>query len=90
MLKERLLESGYAVISADYRLIPETKLDGILTDVSDIINWVRKNGLEKFNINTNKIAVAGGSAGGYLALTSGFKKRTAPNAIIDISAPTGS
>jgi len=89
VLKERLLESGYAVISADYRLIPETKLDGILTDVSDIINWVRKNGLEKFNINTNKIAVAGGSAGGYLALTSGFKKRTAPNAIIDISAPTG-
>lgn len=89
MLKDRLLESGYAVISADYRLVPETKLDQILTDVSDIINWIRKNGLEKFNINTNQIAVAGGSAGGYLALASGFKKKTAPNAIIDISAPTG-
>lgn len=89
MLKDRLLESGYAVISADYRLVPETKLDQILTDVSDVINWIRENGLEKFNINTNQIAVAGGSAGGYLALTSGFKKITAPNAIIDISAPTG-
>lgn len=89
MLKDRLLESGYAVISADYRLVPETKLDQILTDVSDIISWIRENGLEKFNINTNQIAVAGGSAGGYLALTSGFKKKTAPNAIIDISAPTG-
>lgn len=88
-LRDKLLESGYAVISADYRLVPETKLDQIMSDVLDMIDWVRKNGLEQFNINANQIAVAGGSAGGYLALASGFKKETAPNAIIDISAPTG-
>ncbi|MCY1635494.1 alpha/beta hydrolase [Marinifilum sp. D737] len=88
-LRDKLLESGYAVISADYRLVPETKLDQIMSDVLDMLDWVRKNGLEQFNINTNQIAVAGGSAGGYLALASGFKKETAPNAIIDISAPTG-
>ncbi len=88
-LKNKLLDSGYAAISADYRLVPETKLDQIMTDALDIVNWVRENGLEKFNINTNQIAVAGGSAGGYLALTTGFNKKSAPNAIIDISAPTG-
>lgn len=88
-LKEKLLANNYAVVSADYRLAPETKLDGILKDVGDIINWLRLNGQQKFNIDTNKIVTAGGSAGGYLALSSGFNKISAPNAIIAISTPTG-
>jgi len=88
-LKVKLIENGYAVVSADYRLAPETKLKGILEDVCDINIWLRKNGLQKFNIDTNKIAVAGCSAGGYMALTTGFNFKNAPNAIIAISAPTG-
>ena len=88
-LKNKLIEKGYAVVSADYRLAPETKLKGILEDVCDINIWLRKNGLQKFNIDTNKIAVAGCSAGGYMALTTGFNTQSAPNAIIAISPPTG-
>lgn len=88
-LKEKLLASNYAVVSADYRLAPETKLDEILQDVSDIIKWIKLNGQQKFNIDTNKIVAAGGSAGGYLALTTGFDKKSSPNVIITISAPTG-
>ncbi|TKG94942.1 alpha/beta hydrolase [Puteibacter caeruleilacunae] len=88
-LKDKLLEKGYAVVSADYRLAPETKLDGIIEDVGDVIDWLRKNGVEKYGVDKNKIAVAGGSAGGYLALTAGFNKSNAPNAIIAISTPTG-
>lgn len=88
-LKEALITSGYAVVSADYRLAPETKLKGILEDVSDISIWLKKHGCHEFNIDTNRIVVAGCSAGGYMALTSGFNPVSAPNAIIAISPPTG-
>ena len=88
-LKENLLSNEIAVISADYRLAPETKLKETLKDVSDIITWVKDNGEKSYNIDTSKIAVVGGSAGGYLALSSGFNLLSVPNAIIAISAPTG-
>lgn len=88
-LKDKLVSSGYAVVSADYRLAPETKLKGILEDVNDINKWMRKQGLQELNIDTAKIAVAGCSAGGYMAFTSGFNPKNAPDAIIAISSPTG-
>ncbi len=88
-LKEKLLANNYAVVSADYRLAPETKLDEMLKDVSDVIKWIKLNGQQKYNIDTDKIAVAGGSSGGYLALSSGFHQDFMPDAIIAISPPTG-
>jgi len=88
-LREKLVANGYAVISADYRLAPETKLDEIIEDASDVVKWIRLNGEQKYNIDTSKIVVAGGSAGGYLALTTGFNPAFMPDAIVTISAPTG-
>lgn len=88
-LKEKLLANKFAVVSADYRLAPETKLEEIIKDVSDVIEWIKLNGQEKYNIDPSKIAVAGGSAGGYLALATGFDFRFSPNAIVAISTPTG-
>ena len=89
VLKEKLLANGIAVISADYRLSPESKLEEILADVNDAVAWIKHNGANKFNIDINKIAVAGGSAGGYLALSAGFKPQSGLNAIVAISPPTG-
>lgn len=89
LIRDKLLSNNIAVVSADYRLAPETKLDRILEDVRDVITWIKDKGKDSFNIDTNKIAVAGGSAGGYLALSSGFEPSHAPDAIISISAPTG-
>ncbi|NDV83673.1 alpha/beta hydrolase [Bacteroides sp. 51] len=88
-LKEKFVANGYAVVSADYRLAPETKLDEIITDVSDVIKWIRLNGEQKYNMDTGKIVAAGGSAGGYLALTSAFNADFMPDAIVAISSPTG-
>jgi len=88
-LKDKLVSSGYAVVSADYRLAPETKLKGILEDVRDIIIWLRKDGVKNFNIDIDKITASGCSAGGYLALTTGFNPKDAPNVIIAVSPPTG-
>jgi len=88
-LKEKLLANKFAVVSADYRLAPETKLDEMLKDASDVIQWIKQHGLQKYNLDTSKIAVAGGSSGGYLALSTGFDATTSPKAIVAISTPTG-
>ncbi len=88
VLRDELLVHNYAVVSADYRLAPETKLDKMVKDASDIIIYLRKEGVKKFNINPDKIAVVGGSAGGYLALSTGYNVEPPPRAIIAISTPT--
>ena len=80
-LKERLVEAEYVVVSIDYRLAPETKLSSIIEDLEDAFAWVRARGPELFNADTSRIAVMGGSAGGYLTLTSGLRieRRWAPD-----------
>lgn len=88
ILRDELLDKGFAVVSADYRLAPETKLDEILKDVRDIVLWLQENGKEQFSINTEKIAVIGGSAAGYLALSTGYNLASPPRAIIAVSTPT--
>lgn len=87
-LRDKLLVAKIAVVSADYRLAPESKLEDILKDVSDVVAWIKTDG-DRFSIDTHKVAIAGGSAGGYLALSTGFNSQFAPDAIVEISAPTG-
>lgn len=77
-----LVEAGYCVVSVDYRLAPETKLPGIIADLEDAFRWIRKNGSKKFNADTRKIAVVGGSAGGYLAMTAGFRIKPRVDCIV--------
>jgi acetyl esterase/lipase len=89
VLKEKLLAAGYSVVSADYRLAPETKLGEMLQDVGDVIKWLKQNGEKNYSLDINRIASMGGSSGGYLAYASAFNPETAPNAIVGISAPTG-
>jgi acetyl esterase/lipase len=89
VLRDKLLANNYAIVSADYRLAPETKLAEILNDVRDAVIWLRENGTKQFPIDGNKIAVAGGSAAGYLALSTGYNLTPPPKAIIAISTPTG-
>ena len=79
---ERYVRAGFAVISIDYRLAPETKLPQILEDVQDAYRWVRTRGPNLLRIDPDRIAVVGPSAGGYLALTTGFKFRPRPRAIV--------
>ena len=77
-----LLERGYAVVSIDYRLAPETQVPEIITDVEDAFAWVRKRGRELFRGDTDRLAAAGGSAGGYLTLTAGFRAELRPACLV--------
>src|SRR5438105_3405609 len=81
-LLSKLLKAGYSVVSIDYRLAPETKLPAILEDVEDACKWVRDKGPELAHIDPKRLAVMGGSAGGYLTLTTGFRVNPPPKALV--------
>src|SRR3954452_11894474 len=81
-LLDALLKDGYVVVSIDYRLAPETKLPVILDDVRDACRWVRERGPKLFGIDPEKLAVMGGSAGGYLTLVTGYRVEPRPRALV--------
>ena len=57
---------GYAVVSVDYRLSDEAIFPAAISDVKAAIRFIKANA-KKYNINSDKIAVWGDSAGGNLA-----------------------
>jgi acetyl esterase/lipase len=65
------IAAGYIVVSIDYRLAPETKLEAIIADVQDAYRWVLSQGADLFHLDPDRLAVIGHSAGGYLALMLG-------------------
>ncbi len=81
-VKKMMLEAGYVLVSIDYRLAPETKLVQIIADLEDAFAWIRKEGPKTFHADTSKIAVLGGSAGGYLTLTAGFRVKPRPTVLV--------
>ena len=72
-IKKWAAENNSALVSIDYRLAPETKLPAIIEDVEDAFKWIRGDGATRFKLDKNRIVVSGGSAGGYLTLTVGFR-----------------
>jgi len=79
-----LLASGFVIVSIDYRLAPETKLPGIIEDLKDAFAWVREQGPALFNGDPARVVAAGGSAGGYLTLMSGFCVAPPPRALVSL------
>lgn len=71
--KPRLLElthEGYAVASISYRLTDTEIFPAQIHDCKGAIRWLRANA-KRFGYNAERIAVAGSSAGGHLALLAG-------------------
>ena len=75
-------ERGWYLVSLDYRLAPETRLPGILEDVDAALGWVRGDGAHEFGWDTRRLAVTGGSAGGYLTYWVGATLRPAPRCLV--------
>lgn len=69
-----LCRAGYVVVSCNYVLGPKDKA-GVwpqnIADCREAVRWVRGHAKE-LGVSPDKIAVAGGSAGGYLALMVGL------------------
>lgn len=64
------LKHGYAVVSINYRMSGEAKFPALVQDVKAAIRWVRANA-QPCGFTPDRIAVWGGSAGGYLASMAG-------------------
>ncbi len=69
-----LCRAGYVVVSCNYVLGPKAK-EGVwpqnIADCRNAVRWVRAHAKE-LGVDPARIAVAGGSAGGYLALMVGL------------------
>ena len=59
-------QQGYVVASIDYSVLPYTEHPEQLTEVKAAIRFLKRNA-EKYNIDKTRVAVAGESAGAYLA-----------------------
>ncbi|MCG3198272.1 MAG: alpha/beta hydrolase [Candidatus Omnitrophica bacterium] len=75
-------KAGYAVVSIDYRLAPETKLPEIIADLEDAFAWIREEAPKVYPIDPDRLAVIGHSAGGYLTLMAGFRVKPRPKALV--------
>ncbi|HRW47537.1 MAG: alpha/beta hydrolase [Caldilinea sp.] len=70
------LARGYAVVSINYRMSGEATFPALVHDVKAAIRWMRANAVA-FLFDPARIAVWGGSAGGYLALMAGVSANVA-------------
>jgi len=84
----KLMAKDMAVVSFDYRLVAvpnmhwkpdrekhlvaaEHTYEKIIADCKDLVRWLHKNG-EQYNLDTERMATWGGSAGGHLSLMMGL------------------
>jgi acetyl esterase/lipase len=81
-LKDACRKAGHVLVSIDYRLAPETQLPGIIADLEDALKWVHDEGPKLFHADPDRVAVVGGSAGGYLTLAAGHRARPRPVALV--------
>lgn len=71
-----LARAGYIVVSCNY-LLSSKEAPGVwpknVSDCRNAVRWLRRNA-EALSVDPSRIAVAGGSAGGYLALMVGLSE----------------
>lgn len=62
----RLTEEGYTIVCPDYRLLGQSLFPACIHDVKGCVRFLKANG-SKYNIDPERIAALGNSAGGHLA-----------------------
>ena len=67
LMRTAFQQAGWAVASVNYRYSHQALFPGALHDVKEAVRFFRANAHE-FGIDPQRIAVAGGSAGGHLSM----------------------
>ncbi|MCI0492184.1 MAG: exo-alpha-sialidase [Planctomycetes bacterium] len=97
----KFAEHGYIAATISYRLSDVAPFPAAVEDVKCAVRWLRANA-KRLGIDPNKIAVAGGSAGGHLSMMIGYAPDTAElegkggnpdvssrvQAVVDLYGPT--
>lgn len=79
---------GYTVVAIDYRHAPEHRFPAQLQDVQTALEWIDRNAAN-YQIDTDRIALVGWSAGAHLALLAGYQTRSLPiRAVVNYYGPT--
>lgn len=65
------INNGFAVVNIDYRLLDQAPFPACIADCRYALNWIYENA-DQYKFDTTKIVVSGESAGGHLALMTGF------------------
>ncbi|MNK18754.1 Lipase 2 [compost metagenome] len=65
-------KKGYAVATIEYRLAKDAPAPAAVEDVRTALCFLLQNA--KYNIDPSKVVLMGGSAGGHLALLSGYQE----------------
>lgn len=65
-MAQMLAAKGFVTIPVEYQLSLEAKYPAAVFNIKSAIRWVKANAA-KYNIDTNRIAISGCSAGGQLA-----------------------
>lgn len=80
-------QKGYVTATLQYRLSGVAKYPAQLLDVGDAVNWLLSHSRD-YNINIQKVAIAGGSAGGHLAMQYAYTHSSRVQAVINIYGPS--
>jgi len=72
----RYLEKGFVVCNVEYRLAKAATAPAAVTDVLNAAHWFEDHA-RKYNVDTKRIVVTGGSAGGHLSLMVGMTPKSA-------------
>ncbi|HKQ01621.1 MAG TPA: alpha/beta hydrolase [Actinomycetes bacterium] len=70
-LFRHLAAQGHVIVDVAYRLFPETDLPGMVADAKRALAWLKHHGAE-LGVEPDRIVLAGGSAGGHLALLAAY------------------
>jgi acetyl esterase/lipase len=62
----KLADKGYVAVTVSYRLAPKYQFPAPIHDTKAAVRWLRANA-KKYSIDSERIGVTGGSAGGHLA-----------------------
>ena len=74
LMREYAARADVVVVGVDYALSPEAKFPIAQEQVAHIAQWVRTHAAE-LEIDSNRIALGGDSAGGNLAITTALRLR---------------
>ncbi len=67
----QLSSQGHLLMDIDYTLNPKTSVPGMVMDVKRAVIWLKANA-DHYQINPNRIVLAGQSAGGHLSLLAAY------------------